>query len=317
MARASAIYALTLATTLFSFRVSADCDDVHLFLARGNNEEYPGRQGAIADALCDGLSLSCSYENIIFSANLTDVYCTSVYEGAVNGISQLTAYAEECPDSMLVLSGYSQGANVVGDILGGGGGQIWGECTEGWVNPIEYGSSPANQIVGVLMFGDPRHVAGQSYNYLDGAEDNSYAERNSTMLAALDNYASVMRSYCGAGDPVCASGDDVDIHLTYLELYSNSSTDWIKSINGWNITSSTTTATTSTATVISSSSATSSTAATIKTSATSSTSSSGGSTAGATAATTNAVSTTASSKAGLRVGFSSVWLALGVLVACL
>lgn len=41
--------------------------------------------------------------------------------GAASGVAQMTAYAERCPISNLVLSGYSQGANVAGDILGGGG----------------------------------------------------------------------------------------------------------------------------------------------------------------------------------------------------
>lgn len=41
----------------------------------------------------------------------------------------MTAYAERCPEAKLVLSGYSQGANIVGDLLGGGGGVIFDECT--------------------------------------------------------------------------------------------------------------------------------------------------------------------------------------------
>lgn len=105
------------------------CKDVHIFLARGNNEPYPGRQGKLVNAICNGLS-SCDYENIKFYNPGNSNYCAAVQEGAANGLSQVTAYNQKCPDSKLVLSGFSQGANVAGDILGGGGGQIFG-CTQG------------------------------------------------------------------------------------------------------------------------------------------------------------------------------------------
>ncbi|KAH8678456.1 cutinase-domain-containing protein [Xylariales sp. PMI_506] len=318
--------------------VSADCDDVHLFLARGNNEEYPGRQSSIAADLCDGLPLSCGYENIIFSANLTDNYCTSIYEGATNGISQLTAYAEECPDAMLVLSGYSEGANVIGDILGGGGGEIFNYCEEGTVTALTYGSSPANQIVGILLFGDPRHTAGQSYNVISGADDDGYQARDSTELAAMDNYASIMRSYCDEADPVCAEGDDIDYHLTYLELYSEDATDWVKSINGWgDSTATTTAATTSTATSTSGTSSASPTETTTASSATETSSASSTETASslttvkssssatkttktatATAATSTSSSTTtaiATGAAGLQPAVNAILLGMGLLAA--
>jgi len=51
---------------------SSTCDDVHMFLARGNNEPYPGRQAALVEAVCDGLN-SCGYESLIYSALYTDL----------------------------------------------------------------------------------------------------------------------------------------------------------------------------------------------------------------------------------------------------
>lgn len=33
-------------------REAADCDDVHIFLARGTGEDYPGRQISIVYAVC-------------------------------------------------------------------------------------------------------------------------------------------------------------------------------------------------------------------------------------------------------------------------
>lgn len=101
------------------------CQATHIFLARGYNEEYPGRQKVLVDAICSGLSSSeCGYEDIIFDDMEGSVYGTAVHDGVTAGKSQVTAYAKDCPDAKLVLSGYSLGAHVVGDMLGGNGGDF-------------------------------------------------------------------------------------------------------------------------------------------------------------------------------------------------
>jgi acetylxylan esterase len=105
------------------------CAEVHIFLAKGNNEPYPGRQGKLVTAICDGLA-SCDYEDIVMDNMIDDEYCGAVYQGATNGYSQINDYNSRCPDAKLVLSGYSQGGHVASDILGGGGGTFYNDCTE-------------------------------------------------------------------------------------------------------------------------------------------------------------------------------------------
>jgi acetylxylan esterase len=90
-----------------SSRQAQACDAVHVFLARGTSEDYPGRQINVVNAVCEGIS-SCGYEDILYPASFLPDYCTSVGEGVVNGTAQITAYAAKCPDAQLVLSGYSQ-----------------------------------------------------------------------------------------------------------------------------------------------------------------------------------------------------------------
>jgi acetylxylan esterase len=123
------------------------CADVHVFLSKGWNEPYPGRQGKLAGAICYGRE-SCDYEDILFSNTPEDDYCASVTEGNTNGVAQMTAYADRCPDSRLILTGYSQGANVAGDILGGGGGRFGNEtvyCEVGQTAGLDPETSPGNK----------------------------------------------------------------------------------------------------------------------------------------------------------------------------
>lgn len=76
------------------------------------------------------------------------------------------------------------------------------------------------------------HTANQPYNVLDGA-DKQKNPRSAEDLARLNRYSSVLRSYCAAGDPVCAGGSVVADHLNYFEKYTDDASSWVISkING-------------------------------------------------------------------------------------
>jgi acetylxylan esterase len=122
---------------------AGECTEVHIFLSRGNNEPYPGRQGVLVNAICDGLP-SCDYEDIAFDNALETEFCGAVESGRVAGIRQITAYNERCPDTQLVVSGYSQGAQVVGDLLGGGGGIFFEDCFQQASGGLSPSSAPGN-----------------------------------------------------------------------------------------------------------------------------------------------------------------------------
>ncbi|KAI8630309.1 Alpha/Beta hydrolase protein [Xylariaceae sp. FL1651] len=200
------------------------CTDLHIFLSRGNNEPYPGRQGKLVDAICSGLD-SCDYEDIDFDNALSVEYCSAVEAGRVAGIKQITAYAQKCPKSKLVVSGYSQGAQVVGDILGGGGGTFFQNCFIASGGGLDPNSSPGKNIAAALLFGDTRHTADQSYNVLEGAGISGLFPRSGGQLAGLNEFSGVLRSYCQFDDPICAAGDGhrtdtvVADHLNYFDKY--------------------------------------------------------------------------------------------------
>lgn len=116
------------------------CSAVHVFLVRGTNEPYPGRQLPTAEAIC--ADWDCSWSNIEYPAVFND-YCESAETGIANLGKAVTDYATRCPDAKIVLSGHSQGGQVVGDYLGGGGGNA-SSCVQETSEGISPGTFPAD-----------------------------------------------------------------------------------------------------------------------------------------------------------------------------
>ena len=137
------------------------CDDIRVFSIRGSDEPYPGRGGAMLGVMCslfEDEGVSCDYEDVVYPANISfsGIFCESANTGALAGQAQMTEYAQRCPDSKLVLMGYSQGAGVAGDILGGGGGPIFG-CEQARNPPLSRDTAPGSKgtFVSILFSRSP------------------------------------------------------------------------------------------------------------------------------------------------------------------
>jgi hypothetical protein len=120
-------------TEILAFE-SYDCKPYHVFIVRGSDEPYPGRQGNVTQQICSKLGKDqCSFENVEYPAKSSawgkEEWCKSAAKGAMNGQAQLAGYHQQCPDSKLILLGYSQGGSVAQDMLGGGGGPAF-ECEQ-------------------------------------------------------------------------------------------------------------------------------------------------------------------------------------------
>jgi acetylxylan esterase len=124
-----------------------DCQTYHHFLARGSTSPYPGHLIETVGKVCNQLNdnthpNACGYEDVEFAAlNGGERWCKSAHEGALNGAEQMRNYTQRCPDSHLIVMGFSQGGSVQLDVLGGGGGELWGCMQDG--NPGMNMSSPA------------------------------------------------------------------------------------------------------------------------------------------------------------------------------
>jgi acetylxylan esterase len=147
---APSVKALFLSTLLPVAVLSAPavtCNSVQIFIAVGHGETYPGLQLSIAKGVCQGLS-SCGWQEIPYRSRDTGNYCVIAEEGIKNGVAALTKYVADCPDAKLVVTGWSQGGWLVGDILGGGGGPGKGAaagCTQKDTPGLDPTTSPGNK----------------------------------------------------------------------------------------------------------------------------------------------------------------------------
>ena len=112
------VLALAAASAAYAAPVSS-CASLHMIVARGSTEPPgEGSVGAIT-AQIQSLIAGSSSEGIVYPATLED-YQSSESQGAAAMVQAITDYVQACPTSKIALLGYSQGAQVIGDALGGG-----------------------------------------------------------------------------------------------------------------------------------------------------------------------------------------------------
>lgn len=109
------------------------------------------------NALPDSASVAVDYP-----ASITDpTYPTSVTDGIDNAIQLVQAYVNACGDaSKIALIGFSQGGNVMTDMLAGGVDK-----------PDPLDASYAQYITAVTVFGDPTYTTGQSFDVGNSTKD--------------------------------------------------------------------------------------------------------------------------------------------------
>jgi hypothetical protein len=118
-----------------------------------------------------------------------DLYIESVHSGTTNLDMYLTDFIKDCPNTYVILAGYSQGAQVAGDEFA-------------YLTAYE-----KSHIAALIMIGDPRFNPNQPQvdvgNYdknLSGIYQIIVPDSNRVIP---DAYVANVRSYCAQGDPVC------------------------------------------------------------------------------------------------------------------
>lgn len=196
------------------------CGDVAIITARASTEA-PGEgiTGALVTQIINASNQNITRASVSYPATLSN-YASSSLAG-INALkTQLTSEVNNCPNEKIVLAGYSQGAHVVLDVLGGGQGGSLGAATA----PIS--SAISSHVTAVVTFGDPRHVVNQAFN-LGTSTRNGRFPRSATQLQNLGGFAPRIHAWCDAFDTFCSSGFSTNVHLTYLNRYQNAAASFV------------------------------------------------------------------------------------------
>ncbi len=177
-----------LSTSAGPARASAGpCPDVEVVSARGTDDS-PG-VGYVGQAFIDALSPKIAGRSVdIYAVDYpaTDDLARSVSAGAQDARAHVHTTVANCPDTRMVLTGYSQGAAVIDTITD----QL----------PPEV----ADHVAAVAVFGNPKSKLASKM-------------AGGPLAAISPLYRAKTIDLCVTDDPVCSDGQNWDAHHQYID----------------------------------------------------------------------------------------------------
>ena len=166
----------------------AGCNDIEVVFARGTGE--PPGIGRVGQAFVDSLSSKVGGRSIgVYGVNYPATYdFLAAADGANDASAHIQDVVNNCPNTKIVLGGYSQGAAIVDVVTSVPFPAV------GFTNPLP--ADVPDHIAALVVFGNPTAKVG-----LPLTSSPVYGGR------ALD--------LCNAGDPVCSDGNSVPAHRDY------------------------------------------------------------------------------------------------------
>ncbi|KAK1943324.1 putative cutinase cut3 [Phytophthora citrophthora] len=167
---------------------NSECSDVHVVFARGSTE-LPGL-GICGEPFVSSLTsnlngFSVSSYAVDYEASATQL---SAGPGATDMTNHVVVVANQCPSTVFVMGGYSQGASVTDIAIG-----IDTVLGQGETIP----EALAPRIKAVVTFGNPLFLFGE------------------TIESSSQLYRSKVVEFCEDGDPVCGNGINPLAHIMY------------------------------------------------------------------------------------------------------
>lgn len=169
---------------------AADCNDVEVVFARGTGED-PGI-GRVGGAFVNDLQGLIGGRSLgVYAVNYPANYdFLAVADGANDASGHIQWVANNCPNTRIVLGGYSQGAAVVDVVTSVPVPGI------GFTNPLP--PFAADHVAAVAVFGNPSAKVGLP-------------------LTVSPVFGTRSIDLCIPSDPICASGgDSVAAHRNYV-----------------------------------------------------------------------------------------------------
>lgn len=164
------------------------CPDIEVVFARGTDE--PPGLGRVGSAFVNSLSGRVGGRSV---GSYAVVYpATFDFLAAAGGANDASAHVQymmaNCPQTRLVLGGYSQGAAVIDVIAAVPFPAV------GFTNPLP--PNAPNHVAAIALFGNPTTKVGLP-------------------ITASPVWGSRSIDLCNGADPVCSDGDDIAAHSNY------------------------------------------------------------------------------------------------------
>jgi cutinase len=180
-------WALLSVLTDTRFASAGPCPDVEVVFARGTNE--PPGVGGVGQAFIDSLRAQARGRSVgAYAVNYpaTDDFVRSSLAGAGDARAHVQSTVANCPNTRLVLGGYSQGAGVI-------------DMTTNDLSP-----QAADHVAAVAVFGNPESTFART---LGGGR--------LPMISPL--YQSKTIDLCVPDDPICSEGRNPTAHVLYVQ----------------------------------------------------------------------------------------------------
>ncbi|KAK0624321.1 cutinase-domain-containing protein [Immersiella caudata] len=205
------------------------CPSIHVFGARETTvapgygtskavvdlilREYPGSTSeAISYPACGGQS-SCGGIQ----------YGASAAQGTTAVANAVNSYHQRCPNTQIVLVGYSQGGQIMDNAVCGGPDSGSGITS----STVPINASALNMVKAAILMGSPRYVRGLPYN-VGTCTAQGFAARP-VGYTCPGNTGSKIQNYCDSQDPYCCTGNDGNHHQSYGNKYGQAALTFVKS----------------------------------------------------------------------------------------
>ncbi|OQZ91791.1 cutinase family protein [Mycobacterium alsense] len=173
---------------------SASCPDVEVVFARGTDE--PPGVGRVGQAFVNSLRQHTRKSVGAYGVNYpASKDFLAAADGANDASNHVQRMANNCPNSKVVLGGYSQGAAVI-DIVTAAPLPGFG-----FHQPLP--AKAADHVAAVALFGNPSARAG------------------GLMSALTPDFSGKTIDLCNTGDPICSNGNKWSAHLGYVPGLTN------------------------------------------------------------------------------------------------